>query len=241
MRHDLKLYIGNKNYSSWSMRPWVLMKHVGIVFDEVMVRFDDFTPESHFKQTIGKLSASAKVPVLVDRDLVICDSLAIVEYLAEQFPEQRLWPEERDARALARSVCAEMHSGFGALRSACPMNIEARLPEIGALALRDKAAVRSDLARIDQMWSSLLARFGGPMLFGRFSIADAYFAPVVMRIQTYGLPVSELVSDYIDESLRIEGVAAWVAGALSENDFRDFEEPYRLNPASLHPWSQPPR
>ena len=241
MRHDLKLYIGNKNYSSWSMRPWVLMKHVGIVFDEVMVRFDDFTPESHFKQTIGKLSASAKVPVLVDRDLVICDSLAIVEYLAEQFPEQRLWPEERDARALARSVCAEMHSGFGALRSACPMNIEARLPEIGALALRDKAAVRSDLARIDQMWSSLLARFGGPMLFGRFSIADAYFAPVVMRIQTYGLPVSELVSDYIDESLRSEGVAAWVAGALSENDFRDFEEPYRLNPASLHPWSQPPR
>ena len=217
------------------------MKHVGIVFDEVMVRFDDFTPESHFKQTIGKLSASAKVPVLVDRDLVIWDSLAIVEYLAEQFAEQRLWPEERDARALARSVCAEMHSGFGALRSACPMNIEARLPEIGALALRDKAAVRSDLARIDQMWSSLLARFGGPMLFGRFSIADAYFAPVVMRIQTYGLPVSELVSDYIDESLRSEGVAAWVAGALSENDFRDFEEPYRLNPASLHPWSQPPR
>ncbi|NCV13595.1 MAG: glutathione S-transferase, partial [Betaproteobacteria bacterium] len=166
MNHNLKLYIGNKNYSSWSMRPWVLMKQVDIAFDEVMVRFDDFTPDSHFKQTMGKLSASARVPVLVDRDLVIWDSLAIVEYLAEQFPEHSLWPEDREARARARSVCAEMHSGFGALRSACPMNIEASLPEIGALALRDKAAVRNDLARIEQMWSSLLARFGGPMLFG---------------------------------------------------------------------------
>jgi len=229
MSHDLKLYIGNKNYSSWSMRPWVLMKQVGIAFDEVMVRFDDFTPASRFKQTMEKLSASSRVPVLVDRGLVIWDSLAIVEYLAEQFPEHSLWPEDREARALARSVCAEMHSGFGALRSACPMNIEASLPEIGALVLRDKAEVRNDLARIDHMWSSLLLRFGGPMLFGRYSIADAYFAPVVMRIRTYGLPVSELVADYLGESLRCEGLVAWVADALAENDFRDFEEPYRLN------------
>jgi glutathione S-transferase len=234
MSYDLKLYIGNKNYSSWSMRPWVLMKHFGISFDEIMVRFDGFTPESRFKQTIGKLSASATVPVLVDRDLVIWDSLSIVEYLAEQFPAQSLWPEDRKVRALARSVCAEMHSGFGALRAACPMNIEARLPEVGALALRDKAAVRKDLARIDQMWSLLLARFGGPMLFGPYSIADAFFAPVVMRIRTYALPVSGPVSDYLDESLRSRGVSAWVADAMVENDFRDFEEPYRLKQTPAH-------
>jgi glutathione S-transferase len=137
----IQLYIGNKNYSSWSMRPWVLLRQAGIDFEEVMVRFDGFSADSRFKQVMAPLNPVGKVPVLVHDGLVIWDTLAIAEYVAEQFPERALWPSERTARARARSVCAEMHSGFMALRSACPMNIEARLPEVGALALRDKPAV----------------------------------------------------------------------------------------------------
>jgi glutathione S-transferase len=171
-----------------------------------------------------------KVPVLVHDGLVIWDTLAIAEYVAEQFPDKQLWPQERTARARARSVCAEMHSGFMGLRSACPMNIDAQLPEVGALALRDKPAVSNDLKRIVSMWSGLLAEHGGPMLFGAFSVADAYFAPVVMRIKTYGLPVPADVQAYIDRVCALPGVKAWIDGALAEKDFIDFEEPFRLHP-----------
>ncbi len=174
----LKLYVGNKNYSSWSMRPWVLMKQAGVAFEEVKVRFDSFDAGSQFKAEITRLNPVAKVPVLTDGDLVVWDTLAIAEYLAESFPEKNLWPAGRADRARARSVCAEMHSGFGSLRSHCGMNIEASLPHIGALLMRDQPGVRSDLARIVQMWSELLETHGGPMLFGDFGIADAYFAPV---------------------------------------------------------------
>ncbi len=224
----LKLYIGNKNYSSWSMRAWVLMRQAGIDFEEVMLRFDGFSPDSNFKQRLTKVSPAAQVPVLVDGDLTVWDTLAIAEYLAERFPQRRLWPKDPSQRARARSVCAEMHGGFTALRSACPMNIEASLPEAGALALRDRPAVRADLARIVQMWTGLLAEHGGPMLFGAFCIADAYYAPVVMRLKTYCLPVPAAVSDYMNRVMQLEGVQAWVAGALAEKDFLDFEEPYRL-------------
>jgi glutathione S-transferase len=228
----LKLVIGNKNYSSWSMRPWVLLRQAGIAFEEVLVRFDAFAPGSRFKQTVGALNPTGKVPVLLDGDLVVWDTLAIAEYVAECFPEHALWPADRVARARARSVCAEMHSGFTALRGACPMNIEARLPEIGALALRDKPGVRADLERLTGMWSGLLAASGGPMLFGRFSVADAYFAPVVMRIRTYALPVPPEVAAYIDRVVALPGVKAWMDDALAEHDFIDFEEPFRLTPAS---------
>jgi glutathione S-transferase len=147
-----KLYIGNKNYSSWSMRPWVLMKQVGIPFEEVMVRFDSFDAGSAFKQAVAAQNPVGKVPVLVEDDgFAVWDTLAIAETLAEQFPEKQLWGTDPRARARARSVCAEMHSGFGALRSACPMNIEASLPAVGALALRDQPAVRTDLARLVAM------------------------------------------------------------------------------------------
>ena len=224
----LKLYIGNKNYSSWSMRPWVLMTQAGIPFEEVRVRFDSFAPDSQFKQTLAGISPTAKVPVLVDGDLVVWDTLAIVEYLAERFPEQHLWPRETDKRAHARSVCAEMHSGFSALRGACPMNIEAHLPQVGALALRDKAGLRADLQRLFAMWQGLLAEHGGPLLFGRFSVADAFYAPVVMRLRTDGLPVPDEVAVYMAQVCALPGVKAWVDGALAEKDFRDFEEPYRL-------------
>lgn len=226
---SMKLYIGNKNYSSWSMRPWVLMRECGIEFDEVMVRFDGFDGDSRFKQVISALNPAGKVPVLVDGDLAVWDTLAIAEYVAERFAEKALWPRDREARARARSVCAEMHSGFSALRGACPMNIEASLPQIGALVMRDRPAVGADLQRICSMWSDLLHESGGPMLFGAFSVADAFYAPVVMRIKTYALPVPTDVQVYMDRVLNLQGVRAWIEGALAEQDFRDFEEPYRMS------------
>ena len=224
----LKLYIGNKNYSSWSMRPWVLLRQAGIDFEEVFVRFDSFASDSQFKAALKDLNPVGKVPALVDADLAVWDTLAIAEYLAEKFPDKQLWPADIQARARARSICAEMHSGFAALRSACPMNIEASLPEIGQLAWRDKPAVRADVARLVAMWSELLAQHGGPMLFGTFSVADAYFAPVVMRLKTYALPVPEAIAAYMARVCALPGVKAWVEGALAEHDFRDFEEPFRL-------------
>ena len=225
----LKLYIGNKNYSSWSMRPWVLLKQAGIPFEEVKVRFDSFEPVSTFKQAIRSVTPVGKVPVLLDGDLAVWDTLAIAEYLAEQYPDKQLWPADVKARARARSICAEMHSGFGALRSACPMNIEADLSDTGRLIWRDKPAVRADVARIVAMWGELLANYKGPLLFGSFSIADAYFAPVAMRLSRYALPVPQEISAYIERLSALPGVKAWVDDALAENDFREFEEPYRLS------------
>lgn len=225
----LKLYVGNKNYSSWSMRPWVLMKQADIAFEEVIVRFDAFTPESKFKHTVGQVSPVGKVPVLQSGALAVWDTLAIAETLAEMFPDKHLWPRDAAARAHARSICAEMHAGFMGLRGNCPMNIEAHLPEQGALIWRDKPAVRADVARLVQMWRDLLQAHGGPLLFGDFSIADAYFAPVCMRLKTYALPVPDAISAYVDRVCALPGVKEWIDGALAEHDFLDFEEPYRLH------------
>ena len=224
----LKLYIGNKNYSSWSMRPWVLLRQAGIPFEEVMVRFDWFAPGSTFRHTMDPISPTGKVPLLQDGDLTVWDTLAIAEYLAEQYPEHQLWPRDVAARARARSICAEMHSGFGNLRSQCPMNIEASLPGTGALIWRDKPGVRSDVARLVAMWQELLREHGGPMLFGDFSIADAYYVPVCMRLKTYALPVPKQIAAYVARVCALPGVQAWISDALAENDFLDFEEPHRL-------------
>ena len=224
----MQLHIGNKNYSSWSMRPWVLLRHFGIAFDEVMHRFDSFEPGSQFRRELAALSPTGKVPLLVDGDLVVWDTLAIAEYLAEAHPELPLWPRDPRQRARARSLSAEMHSGFGALRSACPMNIEAALPEVGAKLLAEQPAVQADLARIVAMWSEALAASGRPFLFGEFCIVDAYFAPVVARLRSYALPVPATVAAYLDRVWASPGVAAWVQDALAEQDFLDFEEPYRL-------------
>ena len=226
----LKLFVGNKNYSSWSMRPWVLLTQAGIAFEEEVVRFDSFDADSKFKQTISGVSPTAKVPVLVDDELAIWDTLAIAEYLAELYPTKQLWPQDRAARARARSICAEMHSGFTGLRGNCPMNIEAALPEVGALLWRDKQAVRQDVLRLVQMWNGLLEEHGGPMLFVSFSIADAFFAPVCTRLKTYALPLPQPIADYVQRVHQLPGVAAWIEGALAEKDFLDFEEPYRLKP-----------
>jgi glutathione S-transferase len=251
----LKLYIGNKNYSSWSMRPWVLLKQAGIPFEEVMVRFDSLEAGSAFKTTIQSINPVGRVPVLVDDGFAVWDTLAIAEYVAEKFPDKRLWPQDAKARARARSVCAEMHAGFAALRSACPMNIEASLPQIGALVWRDQPAVRKDVQRIVSMWTELLEEHKGPMstagpsqsakapsggsetkssvgahfLFGEFSIADAYFAPVCMRLKNYALPVPGHITDYIRRVGALSGVKAWIEDGLAEKDFVVFDEPYRTS------------
>ena len=223
----MQLFIGNKNYSSWSMRPWVLLRQFGLPFEEVQLRFDGFGADSRFKQQVTKLNGAGKVPVLVDGDLVVWDTLAIAEYLAETFPEHPLWPRDVRARARARSLCAEMHSGFGALRSCFGMNIEASLPEVGARVLAERADARADVARIVTLWSDALASSGGPFLFGDFSNADAYFAPVCSRIRTYALPVPAAIGAYVDRVHATPGVAAWVREALDEREFLPFEEDYR--------------
>lgn len=223
----LQLYIGNKNYSSWSMRPWVAMRQLGIAFDEVMVRFDSFAPSSQFKQTMQALSPTGNVPLLVHDGLAVWDTLAIAEYLAETFPHAGVWPSAAPDRARARSLCAEMHSGFTALRSHCPMNIEAHLPEVGAKIWAEHAAVRANVARIVEMWSTLLQAHSGPMLFGSFSMADAFFAPVCMRLHTYDLPVPPAIRAYIDRVRALPAVQDWISAALAEHDFVAEDEPYR--------------
>ncbi|RQO53659.1 glutathione S-transferase [Paucibacter sp. KBW04] len=223
----MKLYIGNKNYSSWSMRPWVLMKAFGIAFEEIKLRFD-FTPGSAFYQALKPVSPTHKVPVLVEDDgFVIWDTLAIAEYLAEQHPTLAIWPLDARQRARARSLCAEMHSGFGQLRSLCPMNIDADLKAVGQRLLSTEPKLHEDLKRLNDLWGEALAASGGPFLFGEFSNADAYFAPVVMRVSRYGLPLNAAATAYAQAVQAQPAVAAWVADAVAEKDFLDFEEPYR--------------
>ena len=222
----MQLVIGNKNYSSWSMRPWVLMRQLGLPFDELKLRFD-FTEGSAYRQAVAKVSPAGRVPVLVHDGFAVWDTLAIVEYLNERFPGSGVWPAGPTRRARARSLAAEMHAGFGALRSRCPMNIEASLPEVGARIWVEHADVRADVKRIESMWAEALADSGGPFLFGAFSAADAYYAPVCMRFRSYALPLLDGTRAYIDRVAGAAGVAAWVADALAEQDFLDFEEPYR--------------
>jgi glutathione S-transferase len=226
----MQLVIGNKNYSSWSMRPWVLMKQLGMVFDERKLSFN-LGWTTGFKQAISAISPAARVPVLVDDGFVVWDTLAIVEYLHEKFPDRGVWPRGTRARARARSVCAEMHAGFSALRQHCPMNIELSMPEVGARVLREQPAVRADLARIDAMWCDALAdadaAAGGPFLFGAFCAADAFFAPVALRVKSYGLPLSAPAAAYAGRLLAAPGPAAWIADALDEHDFVPEDEPYR--------------
>jgi len=225
----MQLYIGNKNYSSWSLRPWLLLTHEGIPFEEVRLRlsFDDGSP---FKNALAAVTPSGRVPVLVDEGLAVWDTLAIAEYLAEKHTARPLWPAQAQQRARARSLCAEMHSGFGALRNACPMNIEASLPEVGARIVAEQPEVVRDLARIVQMWEQQLDEHGGPFLFGDFSIPDSYFAPVCTRIATYALPVPPRVQAYVGRVLGLPAMQAWIRDARAEHDFLDFDEPYRKAP-----------
>jgi glutathione S-transferase len=222
----MQLVIGNKNYSSWSMRPWVLMRQLGLPFEEVKLRFD-FDEDSPFRKAVASYSPAGLVPVLVDGEHRVWETLAITEHLHERFPQAGVWPADARARARARSVVSEMHAGFGALRSHCPMNVEASLPEVGAKVWAEQDGVRRNVARIEALWADALAGSGGPFLFGPFSAADAMYAPVVTRLRTYALPVSETSRAYMERVIAAPGVAAWIADALAEQDYLDFEEPYR--------------
>ena len=225
----LQLMIGNKNYSSWSMRAWVLMRQLGIPFEEIKLRLD-FAPDSDFKRTVARFSPTGQVPVLLDDGFAVWDTLAITEYLNEIHPGAGIWPGDAKARARARCLAAEMHAGFGALRSHCPMNVEAQLPDIGARAWAEQAGVRANVQRIESMWAQALADSGGPFLFGAFSAVDAYYAPVCLRLQRYALPVSDATTAYVGRMLATSAVLAWVADALAERDFIAEDEPYRKRP-----------
>ena len=222
----LQLVIGNKNYSSWSMRPWVAMVQAGIPFEEHKLRLD-LSPDSAFRQAVARLSPAGRVPVLVVDGHAVWDTLAIAETLHELFPDRGLWPADSRQRARARSLCAEMHAGFSALRSHCPMNIEASLPEVGARILAEQPAVGADLTRIDAMWCDALTASGGPFLFGDFCAADAFYAPVAMRIRSYRLPMSPQAAAYVERLATAPAVARWIADALAEADFIPEDEPYR--------------
>jgi glutathione S-transferase len=206
----LKLVIGNKNYSSWSMRPWLALRAGGITFDEVFIPL--YTGEAD-KNRILAFTPSGKVPALVDGDITIWDSLAIIEYAAERFPQARLWPEDRAARAHARSISAEMHSGFMALRNECGMNLHR---PVGAIAL--SADARANIARIQQIWTECRGRYGksGPFLFGSFSGADAMFAPVVHRFRTYAIEVAPAARDYMAAMMALPAFQEWTRAGLAE-------------------------
>ena len=223
----MQLYIGNKNYSSWSLRPWLLMTEAGVPFDETTLRLDG-ADGSPFKTTLLSIAPTGRVPLLVDDGFAVWDSLAIAEYLAEKFADKQLWPADARQRARARCLCAEMHTGFGDLRKLFPMNIEASLVDAGQHALAGSAAARRDLSRIDALFTDALDSSGGPFLFGKtFGIVDAYFAPVCARIRTYALPVGPAAQSYVDRMLALPSFRAWETAALAEHDFIADDEPYR--------------
>lgn len=209
----LTLVIGDKNLSSWSLRPWLMLKQTGVPFTERLIRLD----RPGTKAEIAKVSPSGRVPCLIDGETAIWDSLAIAEYFAEKFPEKGLWPADVKARAIARSVSAEMHSGFGALRGFWPMNFACE----GMRHLT--GGIESDIARIADIWETcrrdfgLKSKEGGPFLFGAFSVADAMYAPVVSRFQTYGpVPLPPLAEEWRAMMWALPAMREWGAGARAE-------------------------
>jgi glutathione S-transferase len=225
----LHLVLGNKNYSSWSMRPWIAMKTAGLPFEETVIPLD--APD--FKARVMRISATGKVPALADGDVHVWESLAILEYLAEKFPSARLWPAAPAARAHARAIAAEMHAGFGPLRSHLPMNV---WRPVKKRELTPEAA--ANVARIDAMWSECRARFGengpdgGPFLFGAFGAADAMYAPVVSRFHTYAVDVGPVARAYMAAVMALPAWAEWRKAAL--------QEPWLL-PHDEVDWPQVPR
>jgi glutathione S-transferase len=206
----LKLVIGNKNYSSWSMRPWLALRANHIAFEEIFIPL--YTGDAAKKRILG-FTHSGKVPVLLDGDITIWDSLAIIEYAAERFPQTRLWPEDPASRAHARSISAEMHSGFAALRKECGMNLHR---PVGGITLSTDA--RADIARVQQIWIECRERYGasGPFLLGAFGGADAMFAPVVHRFRTYAIEVAPEVRDYMHTMMSLPAFQEWTSAGLAE-------------------------
>ena len=227
MAPQLTLVIANKNYSSWSMRPWVLLRGRGIAFGERMLKFESQDWRDH----IGRLSPSGLVPVLWEGEpgagFATWDTLTIAERLHELFPDREIWPAAPQARARARSAAAEMHSGFRALRGAMPMNIRSRYPGKGM-----NEGVANDIARIDLLWNFLRNDFGkdGPYLFGEWCAADAFYAPVATRLVTYGVELKGAAKDYQQALLDSPAVKAWSAEAVKETEFVAEDEPYAAPP-----------
>jgi len=217
------LLTGNKNYSSWSLRPWLLLHASGIAFTDEKHLFE--TPEFAAEISSRKRSPNGRVPVLVDGDIKVWDSLAIAEYLAERHPN--LWPTDAAARAHARSACAEMHSSFGALRHWMPMNVRRSFP----IAV-PRADVQADIDRMQALWTEARDKFGngGPYLYGQFSIADAYFAPVVFRFNTYAVKTNPVVAAYAQALLAHPSMQLWIADSKAEPQVVDHEEPEFLYP-----------
>jgi len=207
----LKLVIGNKNYSSWSMRPWLALRANDIPFEEVFIPL--YTDNPADKQRILSFSRAGKVPSLVDGDITVWDSLSIIEYVAERFPEAKLWPEDRAMRAHARSISAEMHSGFVPLRSECGMNLHR---PIGAIAL--SADAKANIARIEEIWRDCRQRYRhrGPFLFGEFTGADAMYAPVVHRFRTYAIEVGVEAKAYMETMMALPAFREWTEAGLAE-------------------------
>jgi glutathione S-transferase len=214
----LKLIIGNKNYSSWSLRPWIAMKVAGVAFEETVIPL--YLPGSSDK--LRNFTPAGKVPVLIDGDVAVWESLAILEHLAEKFPKAGLWPANAAARSHARTVASEMHAGFSALRQACTMNFW--LPPKPRA---QSDAVMADVARIEALWSDCRARFGGsgPFLFGAFGAADAMYAPVVARFYNYGLPVGAGARAYMDAVMALPAWREWREAALKEPWVMQHNEP----------------
>jgi glutathione S-transferase len=211
----LKLLIGNRNYSTWSLRPWLVLKHFGIPFEDEVLQLQG----EGFRDALAQRSPTGKVPVLQDGDLIVVETIAIIEYLADRFPDKPIWPADIGQRALARAAAAEMHSAFLALRSHAPMNLRASHP--GKVSMD---AVGNDMHRIETLWGDLLARSGGPYLFGAFTAADAMFAPVATRIRTYALPVSDVAAGYVEAIYSLPAFQEWLGLALHEPWIVDDDE-----------------
>ena len=218
-----QLYIANKNYSSWSLRPWILLSECQIPFEEHLVTFDQADNSEKFR----RFSPNGKVPCLHDQQHIVWDSLAITEYVAEQYPQ--VWPENVTARAYARCASAEMHSGFGQLRNLCPMNVGVRVKMHSI-----PAPLQAELARLEALWLQGLAQFGGPFLAGqRFSAVDAFFAPVAFRVQSYQLPLSGPAQAYVETLLALPGMQAWQQAALVETSRESSHEQETLAAGTL--------
>lgn len=203
----MKLIIGNRNYSSWSMRPWLVLAHFDIPFEDEVLMLSG----KGWRETLATRSPTGRVPVLVDGDLMVPETIAIIEYLADKNPDKAIWPADLRQRAQARAASAEMHAGYAALRSRAPMNLRASHP--GKVALD---AVASDLHRIETLWWDLLSASGGPYLFGAFTAADAMFAPIATRLRVYDLPVSDRARAYVEAIYSLPAFQEWLGLALKE-------------------------
>jgi glutathione S-transferase len=206
---DITIYLGNKNYSSWSLRPWLALKQTGAAFTEELIPLS----EAATRSTILRYSPSGRVPALKHNGLTVWDSLAICEYLAEAFPKVHLWPKDKAARAVARAVSAEMHSGFAALRNHLPMNMRSSFPNRGVT-----PDVQADINRVTAIWRDCRKRFGegGPFLFGGFSNADAMYAPVVSRFRTYKVELEAEAQAYTDAIWALPALQEWLTAAKNE-------------------------